>query len=100
MKTALNDLLARKLRLATAALVFERLWSAAFYAMMVAGLFLLLLLMGAFSALPAWARLPSLLLFAAAFLASLAPFARFRWPARAEALRRIEVHSNLAHRPL
>ena len=46
MPSALNNLLSRKLKLATAALVFERLWSAAFYAMMVAGLFLLLLLTG------------------------------------------------------
>lgn len=100
MPSALNNLLSRKLKLATAALVFERLWSAAFYAMMVAGLFLLLLLTGLFSALPAWARLPSLLLFAAVFLASLAPLIRFRWPTRVELLRRIEVNSILPHRPL
>jgi hypothetical protein len=30
MANALNDLLSRKLKLATAALVFQRLWSAAF----------------------------------------------------------------------
>ena len=100
MANALNDLLSRKLKLATAALVFQRLWSAAFYAMMVAGLFLLLLLMGVFSALPSWARLPSLFLFACVFLASLLPFLRFRWPTRIEVLRRIEIHSSLAHRPL
>jgi uncharacterized protein (TIGR02302 family) len=100
MPNALNNLLSRKLKLATAFLVFERLWSAAFYAMMVAGLFILLLLLGTFSALPAWARLPALLLFATAFLASLVPFHRFRWPTQTQALRRIEVNSSLAHRPL
>ena len=100
MPSALNNLLARKLKLATAALVFERLWSAAFYAAMVGSVFLLLLLMGILAALPAWAKLPALLLFAGGFLASLLPFLRFRWPTQTEVLRRIEIHSSLSHRPL
>jgi uncharacterized protein (TIGR02302 family) len=92
--------LSRKLKLAAAALAFERLWSAGFYAVMVAGVLLLLLLLGVLASLPAWAKLPALIGFAAAFLVALFPFVRFRWPSRADALRRLEVHSHLFHRPL
>jgi uncharacterized protein (TIGR02302 family) len=100
MRSALNKLLARKIKLATAALVFQRLWSAVFYAAMVTGVFVLLLLTGVLAGLPNWAKLPALLLFAAAFLAFLLPLVRFRWPTRTEVLRRLEVNSSLAHRPL
>jgi uncharacterized protein (TIGR02302 family) len=93
-------LLDRKLDLARVALAFERLWSASFYAIMVAGTFVLLLLMGALGALPAWAKLPALALFALALIVSMAPFRRFRWPPSPEALRRLELNSNLRHRPL
>jgi uncharacterized protein (TIGR02302 family) len=93
-------LLARKLDLARAALAFERFWSAAFYGAMIAGLFVLLLLSGVLTALPGWARLPALALFGLAFLVALHPLLRFRWPTRAEALRRLERNSKLPHRPL
>jgi uncharacterized protein (TIGR02302 family) len=93
-------LLDRKLALARAALVFERLWSAGFFAAMVVGVFLLALLSGFLGALPGWAKLPALLLFAAALIFSLLPYWRLRWPHPAEALRRLEVNSALTHRPL
>jgi uncharacterized protein (TIGR02302 family) len=90
----------RKLDLARAALVFERLWSAGFYAGMVVGLFVLLLLAGALAALPGWAKLPVLGLFAIGLIFSSKPFLGFRWPTHGEVLRRLEVNSNLRHRPL
>jgi uncharacterized protein (TIGR02302 family) len=93
-------LLARKLDLARAALAFERLWAAGFFAAMVAGVFVVLLLMGVLGALPGWAKLPALVLFAGAFIVSLAPFLRFRWPTHGQALRRLERNSDLPHRPL
>jgi uncharacterized protein (TIGR02302 family) len=100
MNRSSDRFLFRKLKLATAALAFERLWSAAFYSAIVAGVFVLLLLMGVLASLPPWAKLPALIGFAAAFLVALLPFLRFRRPSRTDALRRLEVHSSLAHRPL
>jgi uncharacterized protein (TIGR02302 family) len=93
-------LFTRKLVLARGAIAFERLWSAGFFAAMVAGIFVLALLSGALGALPGWAKLPALLLFAGALVAALFPFRRLRWPESAEALRRLEVNSSLSHRPL
>jgi uncharacterized protein (TIGR02302 family) len=95
-----SRLFTRKLALARGAIAFERLWSAGFFAAMVAGIFVLALLTGTLGALPAWAKLPVLLLFAGALIAALFPYWRLRWPASAEALRRLEVNSSLTHRPL
>jgi uncharacterized protein (TIGR02302 family) len=96
----LAKLFGRKLGLAAAALAFERLWSASFSAVLVAGTFVLLLLLGVLGALPAWAKLPVLVLFAAALLLSLVRFVYVRWPTSEEALRRLERNSELPHRPL
>jgi uncharacterized protein (TIGR02302 family) len=95
-----SRLLTHKLALARAAIAFERLWSAGFFAAMVAGIFILALLSGTLGALPSWAKLPVLVFFAGALIAALFPYWRLRWPASAEALRRLEVNSSLPHRPL
>ncbi|MGH6874075.1 MAG: DUF4175 family protein, partial [Aestuariivirgaceae bacterium] len=100
MESRPSRLLTRKLAMARGAIAFERLWSAGFFAAMVAGVFVLALLSGTLGALPSWAKLPALLLFAGALIVSLLPYWRLRWPASAEALRRLEVNSSLPHRPL
>lgn len=81
------------------AILWERLWNAAFPALMVLGVSALTVLTGALAALPPWTRLAALGIAAVAFLASLVPVARVRFPAVEEAVHRIEAESGARHRP-
>ncbi|HUN51607.1 MAG TPA: TIGR02302 family protein, partial [Candidatus Sulfotelmatobacter sp.] len=93
--------LARRLGLATGALLWERLWPALWPALAVAGLFLAVSLFDLWSLAPGPSHLAGLVLFALAFAAALAIGLRgFAWPSRGEARRRLERASGLMHRPL
>ena len=81
------------------AIAWERLWPALARLLTVVGLFLALSWAGLWLVLPLWARLAGLLLLAALAIAAIVPLARFRWPGRDEALRRLDRNANLAHRP-
>ncbi len=91
----------RRLRLARAALLWERLWPALWPGAMILGAF------AAASLLDLWSHVPGLIhvaLLALALLAAVAVtlrgLARLRLPTPGEALRRIERASHLDHRPL
>jgi uncharacterized protein (TIGR02302 family) len=92
---------AARLRLARAALLWERLWPACWPALAVLGGFIVL---GLFDLLPLLPGLPHaavLLGFGIALLAALAEAARtITVPGRSAARRRIEQASGLPHRPL
>lgn len=89
------------LRLAGAAILWERLWPRLWPALAVAGVFLTLALLGVFPALPVWLHIVLLGLFGLAFLAAAALGLRgLRAPDRAAARARVEQDSGLDHRPL
>lgn len=93
--------LRRRLKLAHAALLWERGWPALWPAAGVAGVFLALALFDLPARLPAPAQALLLLAFAIAFIAALVLAARrFTLPGRDSARRRLETASGLAHRPL
>lgn len=90
-----------KLALTRLAMVWERLWRAFWPAAAAASLFVSLALFGALPALPGWLHALAL----AAFAVGLAVLVRrgagaMVLPRRAEARRRLELSSGLAHRPL
>jgi uncharacterized protein (TIGR02302 family) len=92
---------AMRLRLARAALLWERVWPACWPALAVLGLFLVLALFDLLPFLPGLVHAALLLAFGAGFLLTLA--AAFRGivvPGDGAARRRIERASRLAHRPL
>ncbi len=90
-----------RLALARAALFWERLWPALWPAVGTLGLVLALALLDVLPLLPGWLHLGVLaLLLAAAGLAAVRGLARLRRPTAAEARRRLELDSGLAHRPL
>jgi uncharacterized protein (TIGR02302 family) len=91
--------LAAKVRAARASIFAERVWEAALWPVVVAGAFIALSLLGAFSAMPAWAHLLGLVLFAAGFVYSLKSLLRLRYPSGEEGLRRLERDAGLKHRP-
>ncbi len=95
-------LLDARLRLARAALWWERVWPAAWPALSVAVVFAVLALFDLLPVLPGAAHAGALALFALAFLAAVAWGLRGigGWPDRAMARRRIEQASGLPHRPL
>ena len=92
--------LARKLWLARLALFVERLWRAALWPVMMAGLFVLLVASGVLPMLPAWPRWGMMAMLAGAFLWLTRPLLRLRWPTEEEGLARLERASGLAHQPL
>ncbi len=92
-------LLDRKVALARATLLFERLWRAMLWPFVVVGLFLIVSLGGLWELLPPTGHSVLLLLFAVAALVSLAPLLRVRLPDREAALRRLESGSGIEHRP-
>ncbi len=90
-----------RLRLAGAALLWERAWPAAWPVLGVIGVFLVLALFDLPARLPAWLHGTLLILMAGALaLGLIALVSRLRWPDRGAARRRIETASGLAHRPL
>ena len=96
--------LVRRLRLARTALVWERLWPAAWPALCVLGILGVAALFDLLPRLPGMAHAGALALFAVAFAVAIAWGARAvvrgRWPDRLMARRRVEEASGLAHRPL
>ena len=99
-----EDRLALRMRLARAALLWERVWPAVWPALCVLGVFAVLALFDLLPALPGVAHAVILALFAVAFAAAAAwgvrAARRGGWPDTLAARRRIEQASGLAHRPL
>lgn len=95
----LSRTFARKVRLGTLALFFERLWPRLWLFLGLGAVLALLSLTGAFLNLSTVAHALVIGLFALAALASLVFAARAPWPTREEAIRRIERRSGVAHRP-
>ncbi|HEY0526240.1 MAG TPA: TIGR02302 family protein [Stellaceae bacterium] len=90
-----------RLRLAAAALAWERLWPALWPAVAVLGVFAVVALFDLLPLLPGWLHAASLVLFVAALGAGLVlAWRRFDLPGTAAARRRLEQASGLAHRPL
>ncbi|MFT3733088.1 MAG: TIGR02302 family protein [Hyphomicrobium sp.] len=90
---------ARKVRLSTLALFFERLWPRLWLVFGVAIVFAMLSFVGLW---PNLEPLPHQILlgaFAAAALAAIVYAVRIPWPTRDEAIRRIERRSGVPHRP-
>jgi uncharacterized protein (TIGR02302 family) len=97
----LGSRLLMRLRLARAALLWERIWPACWPALAVLGAFLVLGLFDLLPLLPGVLHAALLLLFGAAFVAALAVIIRGTvLPDRIAARRRIERASGLDHRPL
>jgi uncharacterized protein (TIGR02302 family) len=93
-----------RLPLARAALLWERVWPAAWPALCVVASFAVVALFDLLPLLPEWAHAAVLGAFVLAFVAAVAVGARSAgiagWPDRLAARRRIERASGLAHRPL
>jgi uncharacterized protein (TIGR02302 family) len=90
-----------RLRLARAALLWERIWPACWPAFAILGTFLVLGLFDLLPLLPGMLHAALLLLFGAAFVVALAAMTRgLVLPDRIAARRRIEQASGLRHRPL
>jgi len=89
------------LRMAGAAILWERLWPRLWPATLIAGVFVTLALFGAFPALPVWLHIGLLVLFGLAFAAALFGGLRdLRLPGHDAARARVERDSGLVHRPL
>ena len=89
------------LALTRAALFWERLWPALWPLTAAIGLFLALALVDVLPLLPGWLHAVLLLgLAIAAGWGAVRGLARLRLPSRAQAQRRLELDSSLAHRPL
>ena len=99
-----EDRLALRMRLARAALLWERVWPASWPALCVLGVFAAVALFDLLPGLPGIAHAAILALFAAAFAAATAwgvrAARRGGWPDMLAARRRIEQASGLPHRPL
>nr|WP_275668652.1 TIGR02302 family protein [Crenalkalicoccus roseus] len=93
--------MARRRRLARLALLWEALWPRLWPPLGVAGLFLILALLGLPPLLPGWLHAALLAGFAAVVgLLAWRGFRGFAWPGAAAAERRLERESGLRHRPL
>jgi uncharacterized protein (TIGR02302 family) len=93
--------MALRLRLAAAALAWERLWPALWPATAIIGVFLALALLDLLPRLPGLAHAASLALLVGFLgLAIVTALRRFRLPGRDAGRRRIEQASGLTHRPL
>jgi uncharacterized protein (TIGR02302 family) len=94
-------LLVARLRVARAALAWERVWPALWPAFGLAGAFAVVALFDALPALPAALHAGVLAGFGIAIVAALAwGVRRVAWPNREAARRRVEMSSGLPHRPL
>ncbi|WP_290984937.1 TIGR02302 family protein [Hyphomicrobium sp.] len=90
---------ARKVRLSTFALFFERLWPRLWLVIGVAMLFAILSFLGLWPNLEPLPHKILLLGFGAAAIAAIIYAVRIPWPTRDEAIRRIERRSGVPHRP-
>ncbi len=95
----LSRAFARKVKLSTWALFFERLWPRLWVLLGLGAILLTLSLSGFFLTLSSLAHTAVMSLFAIAALAAIVFAARVPWPVREEAIRRIERRSGVAHRP-
>ena len=99
-----GDRLVLRVRLARAALLWERMWPALWPALCVLGVFAAVALFDLLPGLPGLAHAALLALFAVAFVAAAAwgvhAARRGGWPDTSAARRRIEQASGLPHRPL
>ncbi len=95
----IERLIARAIRRARLALVWESLWPRLMPALIVAGLFLLVSWVGVWPLVPDWLRVALLVAFALLGIASLAPLATLRFPDRRTALARVERATGKPHRP-
>jgi uncharacterized protein (TIGR02302 family) len=91
--------LAQAIKRARLAIAWEHAWPHLARFMTVIGAFLAVSWAGAWLVLPLWARLAGLAGLALAALAALVPLVRLQWPTHADALRRLDSKSALAHRP-
>jgi len=89
-----------KITQARLALSFERLWGALHWPFLLLALFAALVISGLLPLLAAGLRAGLLAVLALGFLWSLKPLFSVSWPSRAEAMRRIEEKTGLAHRPV
>ena len=96
---ATDSQLDRVVRLARAALFWERLWRALMPPLLVVGFFIALSFAGLWLEVSRPWRIGGVVLFAIALAASLLPFLRLGRPSRKEALSRIDRASGLPHRP-
>jgi uncharacterized protein (TIGR02302 family) len=96
---ALTRAFARKVRLSTWALFFERLWPRLWLLIGVVALFAGLSLTGAWTTLAPLVHQAVLAAFTIAAIAAVIYAACAPWPTRDEAVRRIERRSGVAHRP-
>ncbi len=92
-------LIERRVLIAKFVLVFEQMWRALLWPLVLTGGFVFVSLLGLWEAVPSWAHSIGLLAFVAALIALLVPLAGIRWPERDEALRRLESDSGRRHRP-
>ncbi|HUT49055.1 MAG TPA: TIGR02302 family protein [Alphaproteobacteria bacterium] len=90
-----------RLASAWAALGWEQIWRSAWPGVLVAGLFIAVALSDVLPALPGWLHIIALMGFVFGFAyAAWRGFREFRLPSKDEARRRIELASELRHRPL
>jgi len=89
----------RKVRASKWALLFERLWPRLWLIIGIAGLFLLVSLLGVWSMLGNVAHVALLAAFVVAGLTAILRTARVSFPTHEEAVRRIERVSGIPHRP-
>ncbi|MGE0054256.1 MAG: TIGR02302 family protein [Hyphomicrobium sp.] len=95
----LSRVFARKVRLSSWALFFERLWPRLWLLVAIGALLLVLSLSGVFATMSAQTHALVIGLFAAAALVAAVYAGRVPWPSREEAIRRIERRSGVPHRP-
>ena len=98
-EAAVQRAFARKIRLSAWALFFERLWPRLWLLIALAALFACVSFLGLWADLTPLAHQAIVLLFALAAAAAVIYAARATWPTRDEAIRRIERHSGVPHRP-
>jgi uncharacterized protein (TIGR02302 family) len=98
-QSALDARFARKVSASRWALLFERLWPRLWLILGVAGLFILVSLLGLWPMLPRALHVLLLGAFALAGLAAVLYAARVPFPTHEEAVRRIERVSGIPHRP-
>lgn len=96
----IGERLARALLRARLALVWERLWPPFAGILTVGGLFLAVSWAGLWFLAPPLGRAAGLALFAGMAIAAAWPLVRVRFPSRADALRRLDLNSGIAHRPV
>ena len=97
--TPVERTFARKVRLSTWALFFERLWPRLWILLGLIAVFATLSLAGIWPMIPHVLHGLILAALAAAALAAVVYAARVPWPNREDAVRRIERRSGVAHRP-